>query len=105
MIDPTRIKGNQKTALRALRLILLKECNGVCGICHKPLKEKFEVHHRDGCGLNWHRDNLVVLCPHCHRLLTGAITRHNELRLDWSKLPTLPFEEVRRQYLQAHPRA
>jgi len=105
MIDPLKIKGNASLATRALRLILLKECKGMCEICHKPLKKRFEVHHRDGCGLNWHRDNLIVLCVSCHRLVTGANSRYNELPLDWGKPSKLPFDEVRRQYIQTHPRA
>ena len=60
MIEPLKIKGNAALATRALRLILLRECKGICEICHKPLKERFEVHHRDGCGANWHRDNLIT---------------------------------------------
>ena len=96
------MKGNAAIVTHQLRLLLLFEAKQRCELCNKPLKKRFELHHRDGCGLNWHRDNLVILCVNCHQRLTRP---SKELALDWSKFPSVPFEEVRRQYINAHPRA
>ena len=38
MIEPLKIKGNAALATRALR-----ECKGICEICHKPLKFTTEM--------------------------------------------------------------
>lgn len=52
--------------------VILKEQNGVCAICGmepiwmgNPLS--FDLDHIDGNKYNSNRDNLRVICPHCHR--------------------------------------
>ena len=112
IIDPLKIKGNSSVAKRILRASLIKESNYKCQECGKKA-ERLEIHHLDGCGLNWKRDNLIVLCPLCHRLksnLEGSGKRSGELRItayDYfhPKFPPLNKDLLRQQYTKAHPRA
>ena len=49
------------------------EQNFECGVCaisswnNKPIVNILEIHHIDGNRKNNNRDNLVALCPNCHR--------------------------------------
>jgi len=112
VIDPLAIKGNSEVAKSILRLLLMKESSYRCQECGKRTK-RLEIHHRDGCGLNWKRENLMVLCPMCHRLksnLEGSGRRSKELRIpeyDYfsPKLPPLSKHYLHAQYDRAHPRA
>ncbi len=87
------------------RILLLKEVKKRCELCNKSIDGEYEVHHKDGCGLNWQRNNLMVLCIPCHRILTGQINRNRELPLNWVKHPAFSLDEIKEQYIRSHPRA
>ena len=67
-IEPLKIKGTVEQAKNILRQRLLDEATGKCPLCKKGLGRS-NIHHRDGCGLNWVRDNLIILCYSCHNLI------------------------------------
>lgn len=77
MDNPLVVKGNLAGVTKALRATLLEEVSHCCERCGKPLK-RFELHHRDGCGLNWDKENLMVLCPLCHRHITWENNGHKK---------------------------
>ncbi len=70
MIKPLKIYGVYEIAKKALRRLLLEEAHHKCLLCDRSLPSNAPIHHKDGCGLNWARDNLIILCFQCHNKLT-----------------------------------
>lgn len=69
---------------------LLKEQNGLCWICRKPLREDAHVHHavisRDKRFAEWldQPENLILVCSQCHGN-HGRLSNYNTRKavLDW----------------------
>lgn len=104
-LNPLTIKSNMLVAIRMIRADLVRDAKYKCVLCGKSVRGGFELHHKDGCGLNWARENLMVLCEGCHHFITGQNNRNQELALDWSKPPPLSKEYIREVYDTCHPRA
>lgn len=77
MVNPLEIKGTLLTAFAELRKQLLEDAEGRCQACNREI-DRLGVHHRDGCGLNNKRDNLLVLCYDCH-LVAHMLLRNGKL--------------------------
>lgn len=54
--------------------ILLEEAKGVCQKC-KIKKDKLECHHIDGNRKNNEKENLIVICSSCHKILEYELGR------------------------------
>jgi len=63
--NPAEIKGSMQSAFAILRKQLVEEAEGRCQACNRDI-DRLGIHHRNGCGLNNQRDNLLVLCYDCH---------------------------------------
>lgn len=57
------------------RKLLQKEIHNRCPFCDNVDVEDFEIHHIDGDRSNSIRENLIMLCSHCHtKIENGAIS-------------------------------
>ncbi len=64
-IDPLTIRCTSLRAWGLVREWLLAECENKCQLCGNEEKE-LNIHHVNECGLDNHRENLVILCNSCH---------------------------------------
>jgi len=71
MIDPLTIHGTFTKAVQILRDLLKEDANYKCELCGNKLPGNANIHHIDGCGLNWRRSNLLIICHICHHKLTA----------------------------------
>jgi len=65
-INPLTVKGNLETAIQEVRRSLLIIYDDRCQMCHKKNK-RLHIHHRNSCALDWRIENLLLLCPWCHK--------------------------------------
>ena len=49
----------------------MDEVSYKCELCDNDLPANANIHHKDECGLNWNRDNLLIICHTCHYKLTN----------------------------------
>ncbi len=105
MFDPLTIQENISVAMRILRRELIAEVKNKCEWCNSYLNTNCEIHHLNGCALDFRRENLAILCSDCHSETKGFAKRSKELRLDWSLSVPLTRECIRQVYDNCHPRA
>ena len=73
--NPLVIKANHNGAWESVREHLISRGNSECNICHQAFdRGQLHVHHRNGNSLDNRLENLIALCPSCHR------KSHKELR-------------------------
>ncbi len=88
--------------------MLIKEAKGKCQ--HRGKKPNdLDVHHKNGCGLDNRRENLILLCSVCHALATHNNDIQGELPLlllfdKNERYVSLGKDEIKRQYESAFPR-
>lgn len=92
MVNPLEIEASGDRAWAIVRRELTKEAKNVCAMCQQKHKG-LHIHHKDGCGLNNERDNLIVLCDSCHKIA------HAE------GIQDLNLAYIHNQYVKAFPRA
>ena len=82
MTNPLKIIGGADDAWKFVRNCLKIECGSKCQNCG-VVSTILHIHHINGCGLDNKRENLIVLCPHCHL----GITKKSNKKLDnkWSR--------------------
>lgn len=52
--------------MKKMRIKILKEMKNKCGSCRK---EAHQIHHIDFSKDNHKRENLMILCPSCHKVI------------------------------------
>ena len=68
--------GNFKHGRYSIISALKREANGICKLCKKGYKGEYnflDLHHIDGNHFNDNIENLICVCPNCHRLLTNKL--------------------------------
>ena len=61
---------NYKHGIYMLYATLKKQANGICQECNQGIKNNLsflDIHHKDENRQNNNIDNLIMLCPNCHR--------------------------------------
>ncbi len=109
-INPLKIDANYQTAIRVLRKDMIAQSRGKCQDCGVILCEsETQIHHVNGCGLDWRRRNLRLLCPDCHVLRTQALGQNWHLtrnsRQFSMRAPILTTAELHESYNANFPRA
>jgi Leucine-rich repeat (LRR) protein/GTPase SAR1 family protein len=98
-------KNKRKAISRLVMKELQQEIESKCPFCSNPKVAVFEVHHLDGDSSNADKSNLLLLCGHCHNLIThhyisadDVIKKKQELIQRWPKnysnLPSPPNHTV-----------
>ena len=70
--NPLALNGNQNLAWSAVKEYFSARLDGACEICLETPK-KLHIHHKNGNSLDNRRENLMGICPSCHRKLTLGI--------------------------------
>ena len=71
----------RKKPTQRMRALLQKEIESQCPFCLSKEVDTFEVHHIDENHKNNELNNLIILCPICHKKLTLHLTTLEELKL------------------------
>ena len=77
---------------------VLEEQGALCMECGSFLAKGFHQHHRDGDHTNISKDNLVILCPRCHRAKAGETSNLQQYR-KVQKQAMEQFDEIIKQSL------
>ena len=71
-INPLKIRGNLNEAIEEVRRCLLIIYDYRCQRCNREM-ENMQIHHINGCPLDWRRENLMLLCASCHTLIQRGL--------------------------------
>jgi len=69
MFNPLEIKGNYQDVWDVVKEYFGMKLDNMCELCCEDIPEggRMEVHHRNSCPLDNRIENLMGLCPKCHR--------------------------------------
>jgi 5-methylcytosine-specific restriction endonuclease McrA len=65
-LNPLEVTGSSNQAWKQVREYFYTVHNGCCEVCGNKVKPQFEIHHKNGCGLDNRLENLQLLCDACH---------------------------------------
>jgi len=103
IINPLTFKGSLNEAIAEVRRSMIFASNEKCWRCGK-VKKKLHMHHINGCALDWRKENLLLVCPKCHKEVQGrkiyTTSKLNKIRTYVSaerlatQIPGLTVEEI-----------
>lgn len=79
---PGPLRPNWKGGVAQKYAVKLMRDVKTCDICNESLEEKCEIHHIDENRRNNSRDNLLKLCPNCHKKLHFGWKVGKKIHLD-----------------------